>query len=247
MTDVADRMRPLLGSLLFVVVVPGTVAVLIPGAITRWALAPWGPWPLVVAIAAGLITARAGVLLHAVGRFAVEGRGTSSPTAPTELLVVSGAYRYVRNPMYLAVASLIGGLALLCPSVAIVLYLALFARRRDGLRSLLQGAYVAGCPRRVVSALPAGGPTLAAKASTLARPDRTGMTTWRPKRIECVRSTCHRSPDRSRRRSAGTGGRVGLSRGSFCVTRCVSLPDVCKFGVSLRLGGARRVSAWPSR
>ena len=87
------------------------------GGLGRW----W--WP----IAAGLIIAGAAVLLHAVWRFAVEGRGTPSPTAPTESLVVSGAYRYVRNPMYVAVASLIGGQALLCPSLGVVLYLVLFA------------------------------------------------------------------------------------------------------------------------
>jgi protein-S-isoprenylcysteine O-methyltransferase Ste14 len=127
MTDMSDRVKPVLGSLLFVVVVPGTVGVLLPWAITRWMPAAWGPWPLVVAIAAGLIIAGAAVLLHAVWRFAVEGLGTPSPTAPTESLVVSGAYRYVRNPMYVAVASLIGGQALLCPSLGIVLYLVLFA------------------------------------------------------------------------------------------------------------------------
>ena len=127
MTDIGDRATPFLGSLLFVVVVPGTVAVLDPWAITRWTPTPWGPWPLVVSISASLITAGAGVLLHAVWRFAVEGRGTPSPTAPTERLVVSGAYRYVRNPMYVAVASVIGGQALLSPSLGIMLYLALFA------------------------------------------------------------------------------------------------------------------------
>ena len=122
-----ERATPFLGSLLFVVVVPGTVAVLLPAAITRWTPTPWGPWPLVVAISASLITAGACVLLRAVWRFAVEGRGTPSPPAPTERLVVSGAYRYVRNPMYVTVASVIGGQALLSPSFAIVLYLALFA------------------------------------------------------------------------------------------------------------------------
>ena len=126
MSDMGDRATPLLGSLLFVVVVPGTVAVLIPAAITRWTLAAWGPWPLIVAVSVGLITAGAGVLLHAVWRFAVEGRGTPSPTAPTERLVISGAYRHTRNPMYVAVASLIGGQALLCPSLGIVLYLVVF-------------------------------------------------------------------------------------------------------------------------
>lgn len=108
------------------VVVPGTVAVLIPSLITRWDVTAWGPWPLIVTISAALIAAGAGVLLHAVWRFAVEGRGTPSPTAPTERLVVSGFYRHTRNPMYVAVAALIGGQALMCPSLGILLYLALF-------------------------------------------------------------------------------------------------------------------------
>jgi protein-S-isoprenylcysteine O-methyltransferase Ste14 len=126
MGAVGDRPRPLLGSLLFVVVVPGTVAVLIPALITRWDVAAWGPWPLIVALSVGLIAAGAVVLLHAVWRFAVEGRGTPSPTAPTERLVVSGFYRHTRNPMYVAVAAVIGGQALLCPSIGIALYLTLF-------------------------------------------------------------------------------------------------------------------------
>jgi protein-S-isoprenylcysteine O-methyltransferase Ste14 len=126
-SEMRGRATSLLGSLLFVVVVPGTVAVLIPAAITRWRLARWGPWPLVVVISVALMISGAGVLLHAVWRFAVEGRGTPSPTTPTEQLVVSGAYRHVRNPMYVAVASVIGGQALLSPSLGIVLYLAMFA------------------------------------------------------------------------------------------------------------------------
>ncbi len=126
MSDSGDRAGPVLQSLLFVVVVPGTVAVLIPASITRWTVSAWGLWPLVVSISAGLIAAGAAVLLHAVWSFAVEGRGTPSPTAPTEELVVTGAYRYTRNPMYVAVASVIGGQALLSPSVGIVVYLGLF-------------------------------------------------------------------------------------------------------------------------
>jgi protein-S-isoprenylcysteine O-methyltransferase Ste14 len=73
----------------------------------------------------------AGVALIAVGllclvecfaRFALKGRGTPAPVAPTETLVVSGLYRYVRNPMYLAVLSLIGGQALLLGSVGLLAY-----------------------------------------------------------------------------------------------------------------------------
>ena len=51
-------------------------------------------------------------------RFVTEGRGTPAPLAPTEQLVVGGLYRFVRNPMYVAVASMIAGQALLFRSVS---------------------------------------------------------------------------------------------------------------------------------
>ncbi|MDT5322922.1 MAG: hypothetical protein QOF25_74 [Mycobacterium sp.] len=51
------------------------------------------------------------MLLHAFGRFVHEGLGTPAPIAPTEHLVVGGLYRYVRNPMYLAVVATIVGQA----------------------------------------------------------------------------------------------------------------------------------------
>jgi protein-S-isoprenylcysteine O-methyltransferase Ste14 len=73
-------------------------------------------------IAAGLV-----VVLEAFARFAVEGLGTPAPVAPTERLVVGGAYRYVRNPMYLAVGALIAGQALLLGQAGLLIYLAAFA------------------------------------------------------------------------------------------------------------------------
>jgi protein-S-isoprenylcysteine O-methyltransferase Ste14 len=66
--------------------------------------------PQVTRIAgAALIAAGAAALLHAFARFVTEGLGTPAPVAPTEHLVITGLYRYVRNPMYLAVASTILG------------------------------------------------------------------------------------------------------------------------------------------
>ncbi len=56
----------------------------------------------------------------------VEGIGTPAPVAPTERLVVGGAYRYVRNPMYLAVAALIVGQALLLAQVILLVYAVAF-------------------------------------------------------------------------------------------------------------------------
>jgi protein-S-isoprenylcysteine O-methyltransferase Ste14 len=59
-------------------------------------------------------------------RFVVEGLGTPAPVAPTEHLVVGGLYRYVRNPMYVAVASTIVGQALLLGQLVLLPYAALF-------------------------------------------------------------------------------------------------------------------------
>jgi protein-S-isoprenylcysteine O-methyltransferase Ste14 len=67
------------------------------------------------------------VLLEAFARFVLDGIGTPAPVAPTERLVIGGAYRYVRNPMYLAVGSVILGQALLLGRPALVAYLACFA------------------------------------------------------------------------------------------------------------------------
>ena len=60
------------------------------------------------AVAAGLAC-----LLDCFARFALEGRGTPGPVAQTEVLVASGLYRYVRNPMYISVLIVVSGQALL--------------------------------------------------------------------------------------------------------------------------------------
>jgi protein-S-isoprenylcysteine O-methyltransferase Ste14 len=53
------------------------------------------------------------VLFDAFARFALQGRGTPAPPLPAEHLVVSGLYRHLRNPMYLAVLTVVVGQALL--------------------------------------------------------------------------------------------------------------------------------------
>jgi protein-S-isoprenylcysteine O-methyltransferase Ste14 len=76
----------------------------------------------------GGVLALAGVafLLHAFARFVIEGIGTPAPVAPTERLVVGGVYRYVRNPMYLAVAATICGQGLLLGQWRLLAYAAAF-------------------------------------------------------------------------------------------------------------------------
>ena len=92
---------------------PALEMVVGPLALTVFELGD-GPsaWPL---RAAGVLLFAAGALVVADSllRFARDGRGTLSPAAPTRELVVSGAYRHVRNPMYLATAAVISGQALL--------------------------------------------------------------------------------------------------------------------------------------
>ncbi len=118
------RARAAAGSALFVVVAPGVMAGLIPYLLTGWdAAAP----PLLTRIAgAALLTAGAAVLLHAFARFVTEGLGTPAPVAPTEHLVVGGLYRYVRNPMYLAVTSTILGQWLILGRPVLLAYAVVF-------------------------------------------------------------------------------------------------------------------------
>ena len=106
-------------------VAPGVVAGLVPWLLTGWESAD-PPTPLVV-IGILLIAAGGLVLLHAFARFVIEGIGTPAPVAPTKHLVVGGAYRYVRNPMYLAVGAVILGQALVLGRGVLFAYLAVFA------------------------------------------------------------------------------------------------------------------------
>lgn len=114
------RSRAIAGSAVFLLLAPGVVAGLIPWLLTRWQSLPfWMPLRIAGALLAG---AGLAFLLHAFARFALEGRGTPAPVAPTEHLVVGGVYRYVRNPMYLAVLALIFGQALLFGQPALFWY-----------------------------------------------------------------------------------------------------------------------------
>jgi len=118
------RIRAAVGSLVFLAVAPGVVAGVIPWLLTGWSS---HAWPAPVGLIGGvLIAAGVAVLLLAFGRFVIEGVGTPAPVAPTEQLVVGGAYRYVRNPMYLAVATVIVGQAVLLGRAVLLVYAVVF-------------------------------------------------------------------------------------------------------------------------
>ncbi len=101
------------GSALFFAVAPLLVAGVIPAVLTGWHTPqPITRLPAVRLSGLVLIGSGAVVLLHAFWQFVSDGRGTPAPVAPTEQLVIGGLYRYVRNPMYLAVTTTIVGQAL---------------------------------------------------------------------------------------------------------------------------------------
>lgn len=106
------KLSPAAGTLLFSLV-PLTVAGLIPAWISRWHWQPpllgleWARW-----LGVPLLVLAVPVLAESFVRFARHG-GTPAPVAPTQRLVVSGLYRHVRNPMYVAVLAAVLGQALL--------------------------------------------------------------------------------------------------------------------------------------
>jgi protein-S-isoprenylcysteine O-methyltransferase Ste14 len=116
--------RAALGSALFLVAAPGVVAGLVPWLLTGWDAHDW--WLPARIAGVVLIVAGAAALIHAFTRFVLDGLGTPAPVAPTETLVVGGLYRYVRNPMYLAVAATIVGQALLLGQPLLLPYAAGF-------------------------------------------------------------------------------------------------------------------------
>jgi protein-S-isoprenylcysteine O-methyltransferase Ste14 len=87
---------------------PGIVLVYLPFWFTRFRVPAGEPW-WHIALAGMLIAAGIAALFESARRFVYAGRGTLVPTAPTEHLVVSGFYRYVRNPMYVGVLIALAG------------------------------------------------------------------------------------------------------------------------------------------
>jgi len=117
------RVAAVAGSAVFLVLAPGTLAAYVPWTFTRWDVGPplLGFLPFRV-IGAGLMALGLPVLLDSFARFAIQGLGTPAPIAPPQHLVVTGLYRYVRNPMYVAVVALILGQGLLFGSVSVLEY-----------------------------------------------------------------------------------------------------------------------------
>jgi len=117
----------LLRNLFFTILQPGLVAGLIPYWILGEKVKITIAQPLqfyhylgTVLFVIGLV-----IMLSCIISFAVKGRGTLSPVDATKLLVISGLYRFSRNPKYVGVIIILIGEAIFFQSIYLWIYLLL--------------------------------------------------------------------------------------------------------------------------
>lgn len=113
---------PIVKTILFSILVPGTVAGLVPCWLIGGFTMPQNAflsWVGIILIACGTA-----IYLRCAWEFAVRGLGTPAPIAPTRFLVTTALHRHVRNPMYIGVALVILGEAALFRSLRLILYAA---------------------------------------------------------------------------------------------------------------------------
>jgi protein-S-isoprenylcysteine O-methyltransferase Ste14 len=123
-----SRIGAAVGTFCWLIAAPGVVAVLAPWWITGWdARAMGDAWLPVRLLGVVVFVAGALAVVEAFARFAIKGLGTPAPAAPTQHLVVTGLYRYLRNPMYVAVVAMIIGQAMVLGRLLLVAYAAIVA------------------------------------------------------------------------------------------------------------------------
>ncbi len=115
-----QRFWPIVNTAIFTSVVPGTVAIIVP----RWLLGGYGPlrngffpWLGGIVLCIGSV-----IYFRCAWEFAARGLGTPAPIAPTQFLVTTALHQYVRNPMYIGVALVIVGQAIMFQSVHVAIY-----------------------------------------------------------------------------------------------------------------------------
>jgi protein-S-isoprenylcysteine O-methyltransferase Ste14 len=115
---------PIFNTILFTILVPGSVLVLIPSWILGGFPKPT-PGPLTW-LGILIIVLGAAIYFRCAWEFAVRGLGTPAPIAPTRFLVTTALHRYVRNPMYIGVFGVILGEAARFRSWRLLAYAAFF-------------------------------------------------------------------------------------------------------------------------
>jgi protein-S-isoprenylcysteine O-methyltransferase Ste14 len=120
---VIRRILAIVGSAIFLVLAPGFVAGMVPWWISHWRVEAALLGLLTLRFLGGVLLALGAVgILDSFGRFAIQGIGTPAPVFPTRHLVITGLYRYIRNPIYVAVVSTILGQGLIFGNVRLLEY-----------------------------------------------------------------------------------------------------------------------------
>ena len=111
-------------NLFFTILQPGVVAGLLPYWIlgSRFTETFKNGLSSFQYIAIFILAAGIAILFYCIGLFIVKGKGTLSLADPTKKLVVSGLYKFSRNPMYIGVMLMLIGEAVLFSSSSLWLY-----------------------------------------------------------------------------------------------------------------------------
>jgi protein-S-isoprenylcysteine O-methyltransferase Ste14 len=117
----------LLRNLFFTILQPGIVAGLIPFLILKEGASNILAQPLIFHHYLGATVFFIGlvIMITCIISFAVKGRGTLSPADPTKRLVVTGLYKFSRNPMYIGVMLILIGEAAFFSSRSLWVYSAI--------------------------------------------------------------------------------------------------------------------------
>jgi protein-S-isoprenylcysteine O-methyltransferase Ste14 len=153
-----------IGTILLAPLFAGSVIVLGPYLLSGWKLdAPFFGWAPSRWVGVALVILPIPPLLDFLVRFVREGHGTPAPFAPPRHLVVSGSFRYVRNPAYLCAVMMLVGQGLFLASTSVLLYAAVVALafhlyEEPTLRATFGAEYMAYCrevPRWIPRLTPA--------------------------------------------------------------------------------------------
>jgi len=110
-----------LKTLIFTIVVPGTVAGIIPWLLVQGSTGAVLEVPSVWMLGFVPLVLGVGLYLWCAGAFTFIGKGTPAPIDAPTVLVVQGPYRWVRNPMYLGMGIALTGEAIVFPNLTVMI------------------------------------------------------------------------------------------------------------------------------